>query len=116
MTGIRHNVYESNPVADPAEFILLAVQHYYIIHGKDVEPDKMKQIVQDLMPTPYIASQNGDEKSKDKKTKPLMSEKQIDSIVESAIEKDSEVSRRACVSRSERRLILLSSSNASSNG
>ena len=81
-------------MADPAEFILLAVQHYFIVHGKDVEVDKMKQLVQDLLPTPYIAVQNGDEKSKDKKTKPLMSDKQIDGIVESAIEKDAEVSRK----------------------
>ena len=115
MTGIRYNVYESNPVADPAEFILLAVQHYYIMHGKDVEADKMKQIVQDLLPTPYIASQNGDEKGKDKKTKPLMSEKQIDGIVESAIEKDSEVSGGAYVFLRVRQFIFLSSSNASSN-
>lgn len=78
---------------DPSEFILLAVQHYYIEYGKDVELDKMKQIVQDLLPTPYTSpSQNGDGRTPNRKVKPIMSEKQIDEIVRSAVEKDADVS------------------------
>jgi len=78
---------------DPNEFILLAVQHYYIVYGKDVELDKMKQIVQELLPAPYTSvQQNGDGKSANKKIKPLMSEKQIDDIVRNAVQKDADVS------------------------
>ncbi len=78
---------------DPGEFILLAVQHYYIIYGKDVELDKMKQIVQELLPTPYTSSpQNGDGKAANKKLKPIMTEKQIDDIVRNAVQKDADVS------------------------
>jgi hypothetical protein len=90
--GIRANIYNYNPETDPGEFILLAVQHYYIVYGKDVEPDKMKQIVQEVLPAPYTTSvQNGDGKAGNKKIKPIMTEKQIDDIVRSAIDKDAEV-------------------------
>ncbi len=93
--GIRANIYNYNPETDPGEFILLAVQHYYIVYGKDVEPDKMKQIVQEVLPAPYTTSvQNGDGKAGNKKIKPIMTEKQIDDIVRSAIDKDAEVSLR----------------------
>jgi hypothetical protein len=93
--GIRANIYSYGPEIDPAEFILLAVQHYYIVYGKDVELDKMKQIVQDLLPAPYITpppSQNGDGKAPNKKIKPIMNEKQIDDIVRNAVQKDADVS------------------------
>ncbi len=93
LIGIRANIYTYSPEMDPNEFILLAVQHYYIVYGKDVELDKMKQIVQELLPAPYTtAPQNGDGKSVNKKIKPLMSEKQIDDIVRSAVQKDDDVS------------------------
>lgn len=93
LSGIRANIYNYSPEADPGEFILLAVQHYYIIYGKDVELDKMKQIVQDVLPAPYTTGvQNGDGKSDAKKLKPLMTEKQIDDIVRGAADKDVDVS------------------------
>jgi len=93
--GIRSNIYTYTAETDPGEFILLAVQHYYIMHGKDVESDKMKQIIQDLMPAPQSPSQNGDGKAANKqKIKPFMDEKQIDQAVLSAIQKDDDVSPR----------------------
>jgi hypothetical protein len=52
----------------------------------------MKQIVQDLLPAPYVAQQTDEKKGSNKKTKPLMNEKQIDEIVQSAIQKDADVS------------------------
>lgn len=76
---------------DPEEFVLLGVQHYYIIHGKDVEPEKMKQVIQDLLPTSYIFPQNGDGKILNKKNKPAVNEKQLDSMVELAVKKDADV-------------------------
>ena len=91
--GIRNNIYAYVPEFDPDEFILLAVQHYYITYGKDVELDKMKQIIQDLLPAPYTNSgQNGDGKSGNKKIKPVLNEKQIDDIVRNAVQKDADVS------------------------
>lgn len=93
LSGIRGNIYQYSPEADPGEFILLAVQHYYIIYGKDVELDKMKQIVQDVLPPPYTTGvQNGDGKSDGKKLKPIMTEKQIDDMVRAAADKDADVS------------------------
>ena len=87
------NVYNYNPETDPGEFVLLAVQHYYIIYGKDVELDKMKQIVQDVLPAPYTTGMpNGDGKPDAKKMKPILNEKQIDDIVRSAVDKDADVS------------------------
>ena len=92
-SGIRANIYNYSPESEPGEFILLAVQHYYIIYGKDVELDKMKQIVQDVLPAPYTTGvQNGDGKSDGKKLKPIMTEKQIDDIVRGAADKDADVS------------------------
>ena len=44
------------------------------------------------MPAPPIASQNGDGKVLNKKIKPLITEKQIDGIVQKAIQKDPDVS------------------------
>ena len=93
INGIRANIYEYNPDVDPGEFVLLAVQHYYITFGKDVEEDKMKAVVQELLPAPFTNPvQNGDGKGSNKKIKPLMSEKQIDEIVRSAVLKDVDVS------------------------
>ncbi len=93
LIGIRANIYNYSVETDPGEFILLAVQHYYVIHGKDVEPEKMKQIVQEVLPAPYTTGvPNGDGKSSNKKIKPIMTEKQIDDIVRSAVDKDADVS------------------------
>jgi hypothetical protein len=78
-SGIRTNVYSY-------------VQHYYVIHGKDVEPDKMKQIIQDILPTPYTSPPGSDGKSANKKIKPILNEKQIDAMVQSAVQKDTDVS------------------------
>ncbi|CAF1217575.1 unnamed protein product [Rotaria magnacalcarata] len=78
---------------DPEEFVLLAVQHYYIIHGKDVESDKMKQVIQDILPSSYIIPQNGDGKTTNKKSKAVINEKQVDSMVELAIKKDADFKR-----------------------
>jgi sugar phosphate isomerase/epimerase len=91
-SGIRTNVYSYGQELDPNEFVLLAVQHYYVIHGKDVEPDKMKQIIQDILPTPYTTPPGSDGKSANKKIKPILNEKQIDAMVQSAVQKDTDVS------------------------
>ena len=92
INGIRANIYSYGRDVDMSEFVLLAVQHYYIIHGKDIEQDKMKQIVQELIPAPHLnPNQNGDGKSSNKKIKPLFTEKQIDEIVKNAIQKDNDV-------------------------
>ncbi|CAF4387483.1 unnamed protein product, partial [Didymodactylos carnosus] len=74
INGIRANIYTYEPVADETEFVLLIVQHYYIVHGKDIEPDKMKQIVQELTPSPPGLPDNN------QKIKPVLTEKQIDAI------------------------------------
>jgi hypothetical protein len=55
----------------------------------------MKQIVQEVLPAPYTTGMpNGDGKSANKKIKPIMTEKQIDDIVRSAVDKDADVSQR----------------------
>ncbi|CAF3603065.1 unnamed protein product [Adineta steineri] len=90
INGIRSNIYSYEPDVDPAEFVLLAVQHYYVIHGKDVEPEKMKEIVQELMPAPQNV---GDGKANNKKIKPFLNEKQIDETVQNAIHKDADFKR-----------------------
>ncbi len=52
----------------------------------------MKQIIQELLPAPYAAAQNGDGKAASKKIKPILTEKQIDAMVQSAVQKDADVS------------------------
>ena len=90
--GIRANVYSFTPELDPIEFALLAVQHYFIIHGKDIDPEKMKQLVQEILPIPMITPRptTGGKSSKSS-TKGLLSEKQIDELVQTALDKDEEV-------------------------
>ena len=91
--GIRANIYPFSPEIDPEEFILLAVQHYFIINGKDVESDQMKKIVQDLLPAPYYMTQSPDAGTKGSKAiKPILSEKEIDGLVQAAVQKDADVS------------------------
>lgn len=95
LLGIRANIYPFNPEIDPEEFILLAVQHYFIIYGKEVESDQMKKIVQDLLPTPYYMTQNPEAGTKGSKAiKPILSEKEIDGLVQAAVQKDVDVSSR----------------------
>lgn len=81
--------------------MLLAVQHYYIRNGKDVEPEIMKQLIQEIMPAPMNLPQNGDGKVNNKKVKPFMNEKQIDDAVQEAIRKDADVSGRPLARRRE---------------
>ncbi|CAF1669087.1 unnamed protein product, partial [Adineta ricciae] len=92
INGIRSNIYTYDVDFDPAEFILLAVQHYYIMYGKDVEQEKMKQIILELMPAPQTNLLNNDGKG-NKKIKPFMTEKEIDTSVQAAIEKDADFKR-----------------------
>ncbi|CAF1043310.1 unnamed protein product, partial [Didymodactylos carnosus] len=87
INGIRANIYTYEPVSDEGEFSLLIVQHYYIIHGKDIEPDKMKQIVRDITPPPFVLSDSN------QKIQLVLTEKQIDIIVQKAIQKDGEFKR-----------------------
>lgn len=89
--GIRVNIYPYAPDIDPSEFILLAVQHYFIVYGKDVEPEKMREVVQYLLPSPYTAAQNANGSKSNKGMKPLLSEKQIEEIVMGAMQKDADV-------------------------
>ncbi|CAF3613901.1 unnamed protein product [Rotaria sp. Silwood1] len=93
INGIRTDVYSYGGGLDPEEFVLLAVQHYYITHGKDVEADKMRQVIQELLPTSYVVPQNGDGKLMNRKKQPLVTEKQLESMVELAIHKDNDFKR-----------------------
>lgn len=90
INGIRSNIYPYTPDAEPSEFILLAVQHYFIVYGKDVEPEKMREVVQYLLPTPYILPANG---AKSKGAKPLLNERQIEELVQGAMIKDKDFKR-----------------------
>ena len=74
--GVRSNIYTYGDNSDSDEFILLAVQHYYIMYGKDVEPEKMKQLILEIMPA---SSGN-------------LSDKEIEASVQVAIQKDADVS------------------------
>jgi tmRNA-binding protein len=98
ISGIRNNIYTYLPEFDPSEFILLAVQHYYILHGKDVEPDKMKQIIEDTLPPPYTSSMASENSRANRTKKPLLSEKDIDGMVQNAIRTDVEVILRRSMS------------------
>ena len=89
--GVRSNIYTYGDNSDSDEFILLAVQHYYIMYGKDVEAEKMKQIILEIMPAPRTNLLNNDGKG-NKKIKSFMTEKEIAPSVQAAIEKDTDVS------------------------
>ncbi|CAF5193696.1 unnamed protein product, partial [Rotaria magnacalcarata] len=53
----------------------------------------MKQVIQDILPSSYIIPQNGDGKTTTKKSKAVINEKQVDSMVELAIKKDADFKR-----------------------
>ncbi|CAF1183362.1 unnamed protein product [Rotaria sordida] len=93
INGIQTDIYVYTNGIDPEEFVLLAVQHYYIIHGKDVEPDKMRETIYSLIPRSYTGLQNGDGKSLNKKNKSIITEKQLESMVELAVKKDADFKR-----------------------
>ena len=54
----------------------------------------MRQIVDDLLPAPYTTTQTADGKGS-KSIKPILNEKQIDGLVQAAVQKDADVSRTA---------------------
>ncbi|CAF3943400.1 unnamed protein product [Rotaria sp. Silwood2] len=93
INGIRNDIYTYNDGLDPEEFVLLAIQHYYVTHGKDIDLNVMRQVIQELLPASYVVPQNGDGKVTNRKKQSLVTEKQLDGMAELAVQKDADFKR-----------------------
>ena len=91
-TGIQSNIYVYTEDAIADDFVILAVQHYYVVHGKDIEQDKMKELIHDILPSSWIASETGDRKLSIRRNKGLITEEQMEKMAQAAVEKDVDVS------------------------
>lgn len=86
-SGIRTNVYKFEEEFDPIEFALLAVQHYFIEHGKDIDEEVLREVIQKLMPPPTPSG-------KSKTLKPFLNDKDFEQVFQIALQKDEEVNRK----------------------